>query len=458
MNAVNAWTTTLLKKDWLFFGPLRRCRDERMSRIAVQLADELKKEKRIDIGKVQKHPKVLTARKFFKDLTVENPRIAECRKQLLALKLGIDAEAFAFNPGFQKFAAKNYLERYLMEYQHTLSVDPATKKISLMANGAMTLWDPKMDQPPAPKKSDWPKQPWVYGMQGVQSEDMFDWSVLKPYKMGNPADWGKRYVFEFCACCTGSPQKTGDHSWFRLKTPAGEIYSVGLYRPGKAGTIDNLNFPLRIKRGYLMQPDVSEFWPCDIQTISVEITQSQFLEMKKVVEQDKKEDKQTFQLMQANCVLYTKKIAKIAGIELPTDISVARLFTNRRIEPLMDKLSRVLPKFVVKVCAAVAAFFWNLVQLALGASRVDKAVKAKNGAATEAHFAKFSDIFKMAKSRIHHPNTLGHRTRQWVEKWRQQEIAKLEKLRSLATDTTEWDKRIEDIKYRLPPKSVEWVY
>lgn len=447
MIAANSWTATLLKQDWLFFcEPLKKYRTERIGRIASNLALLLSSQPRLDIPLAQKHIIVLTTRRFLKDLKVEDPRISECRKQLLAMKLAIDADVFDANPGFQKFASKYHLERYMMEYRHSLTIDPESKKISILKEGKLEAWQEKMALNVPKQKEGHPSQPWIYGADGLQNQDMYNWSELMAFKNGNPADWGHRYIFEFCAICSASPQKTGDHSWFRLKTPSGEIYSIGLYRPGKGGLFDNLHFPLRVKEGYLMQPDVSEFWPGETQTIPFEITQNDFLEMKRVIEEDKKHDKQVFQLLQSNCVLYTKKIARIAKIEIPTAVSVARLLTPKALDPAINAMCRVLPNCIIKVVSAVCAFFYNLVQLALGAGRVDEKVKDRIGRSVQPHLASIRDVFSISKAELHHPNTLGHKTRLFVENWRNQEIAKLEK--QINTDNKdEIKKQIDSIRY-----------
>ena len=89
----------------------------------------------------QDTPAVLEGRRFLKGLPQDSDtRIEACRREHLALKLGIAAEVLIDpkNAGFEKFAADQHLERYLMTYEHTLKVDPDTKELSILADGHYT--------------------------------------------------------------------------------------------------------------------------------------------------------------------------------------------------------------------------------------------------------------------------------------------------------------------------------
>lgn len=455
----NSCSTRFWKTDALFgCGPFKSCQKANLGETAQKLANELRLTPRINIAAAQELKVVLATRTFLKKLSLDDPRVDECRKQLIALKLGITADVFDKNPGFLSFASKSYLERYLMVYDHKLSVDSVTQKISILSKNTLVPWNGKMVPPPVPKVEGKPGLAWVYGMEGIQDGNMCDWTELKPFMKGNPAEWGNRYIFEFCATTTGEVRKTGDHSWLRLKTPDGDIYSVGLYRTDKEGLSDNVKFPLRVKRGYLMSPDVSEFWPAPIQTISVGITKDQFETIKAAIEDDKKKDLLTFQLVSANCVLYTKKIAALAGISLPTSVSIFRLMTPKCLKPVFNCLIKVLPAIIVRICSVVAAFFINLMLLVLGAGRVDKMVTAKNGPNVKPHIASFKDLFDTSKATIHYPIILGHKTRKWVNEWREKEVSKLEKLKQTVNrvnnvqEIAEINKRIEDVRFSLPPQ------
>lgn len=449
MISSQSWSVNLLKTNWLFLvKPLKKYQHHQLDKIADQIAQALRQLPREEVASAQNNPAILEARRFLKDIKFESPGITECHKQLLAMKLGISAETFNYNPGFQKFASKCHLERYLLTYKHKLEVDTTTNKISILANGVMTSWEEAqklINTNPPPSTSKKPSLPWYYGPKGLQNEDMYQWTEFKPFTKEDPAQWGHRYIFEFCSCWAPTPGLNDSHSWLRLRTPEGDVYSVGLYRPQKRDNFDNFGFPLRLKKGHLMQPDVSEFWPWEISAIPVEITKEQFEKMKAKIEEDKRNDNLVFQLFQSNCLLYCKSVANIANIDLPTSQPVVRILTPKSLEPVTDGIANYLPNFVLKICTFVSSLFFNLLQLALGASIVDQEVREMQGGSSyRAHIHSFWDLFRPSKACMHHPHTLSFKVRKWVAEWRAQEIAK-----SQATNT-EAAAALHPIQFKIP--------
>lgn len=464
MISSNSCEVSCLKQDWLFSCCLKDYQEERLCQIADEVTQSLQKEARQKIAEADRNPTIISARKFLK-IKRKDARFDKCRKELTAAKLGIESEVLDRNPGFREFAEKNYIERYLMAYGDQLSIDQE-KNVSIRSGGKLVKWDEMRRQQQQeqkevkqkqelPELSAMPKQPWVYGMEGLQEKDMYNWRELAPFKKEDPKNWGGRYVFEFCVICADSLQKTGSHSWIRLKTPEGDVYSVGLYRPGKQGVLDNFNFPLRIKPGYLMQPDVSEFWPTDtmdIYTIEVEISKQNFEKMKTTLEEDKINENQTFHPLQSNCVIFTKRIAKIGEIELPTSVSIFRLLTPKFLEPVVDAINNILPDVVRKVCKIVITFLSNLLQLALGSGKIDSAIAKRNDPLITPLITSFWDLCDADKAVMHHPNTLGHKVRRWVLKWREEETARLEKQKSTeGCDLQLLQQQIDQVNYRIPP-------
>lgn len=419
---------------------LIRCLKEapRPATIAAALSDE----------------RAITVKTFLKqEKSSTDPRIEILKKEFLAFKLCIPTDAFdaPCNAGFMKFASSPPLERYLFEYRDTLAVDPASLEIQIRAGGRFTPWSQaKNIIAEAPRAR--LQQRWMYGPNGLQNENMYDWTELKPYKKGDPATWNHQYVFEFCVCCSEEPNQTGDHSWVRLKTPEGDIYSVGIYRPGKRDWTDNYKFPFRIKKGHLMQPDVSEFWPMDIFKLPVAITRDEFLQMKKTLEEDKLHDDLTFQLFQGNCTLYAAKIASIAHIKLPTGKPAWRFIMPTGVERIVNTVSEYIPEIVLKVVRVCVACLLNLITLALGASVVDDAVSAVNPG-QQAHIASFWDMFDYDKLALHHPNTLGKETLARVSAWRQKEVTRLElqKVSAAEEERSSIDAEIAHVRLDLPP-------
>jgi hypothetical protein len=78
-----------------------------------------------------------------------------------------------------------------------------------------------------------------YNYLGLIDRGVYDWEVLTPFYIEpqSPPPWGNRYLFEFCSWIIDRPRMMGDHTYIRLKTPQGEWYSVGQYRPQKVSLI-----------------------------------------------------------------------------------------------------------------------------------------------------------------------------------------------------------------------------
>jgi hypothetical protein len=447
-------TIDILKTGWLFpTESMQAFRNERLSREAEAMAARLRVERRLPVWEAQDSPAVLTGRRFFKQLpAIADPRMAACRRELLAVKLGISSEVFDHNPGFEKFAADSHMERYLLEYHHQLRVDPKTKKLSILVDGHYLGWDTAHEAMSRfPRHTGSPLLPWMYGPEGIQNDDMYDWIRMKPYKHANPEEWGRRYVYELVVCCGNTPHKTGDHGWLRLRTPEGDMYSVGLYRPGKRGFSDNWKAPFRIKRGHLMMPDVSEFWPSEIRSVRIGITEAQFHQMIAVIEHDKAQDQLIFQLFHSNCVLWAAHVAHEAGVEVPVGAcSVARLLTPRRFEPLLDKANHVVPAPLVAVAERTAALALNSLQLALGAGMVDRDVTAHNGPTVRPHIASLREVLDPEKMVLHHPSTFGNDTLREIQKWRAKRIDELRRDPEIVADPERLRQAIDDVQYQVP--------
>ena len=434
----------------IFFWKDNDYHTKRIGRIAKVLSQEISAVPRMEIRAALKNDSLKIARKFLRSINPKlysEPHVNVCCRQLLAAKFGVDIEVFTNNPGFEEFAFKSHIERYLADYGHEVRVNPGTKEISLMFEGSYQPWSvikDQVDQLPPPEKNrpDNPRLMWFYGDRGIQKKDMYAWTELKPYKQVVPT-WGNRYLFEFSVCCNPTFGLEGDHSWLELKTPAGEIYSAGLYRPGKTRALDTFHNPLRVKKGYLMSPDVSNWWPTPIHRIPVEITRNQFLAIKQSIEEDKaNETNRHFQLFNGNCQEYVNEKAAIAGIELKSSVFVLRNITPIKIQRAYDKVNRYLPRLVHKIFYYTATILLNTLQWILGGSILDKEVREK-GIKVKPQIRSFRDIFNPKKLFFHPPRYTGLVLRKEIEAWRQEQIERLPE---------EQVNEREAIKYRLPPE------
>jgi len=360
-------------------------------------------------------------RTFLKKNSNDTSHFTLLKREFLALKLGIHSDSFDQNQGFEQFARENHLDHYLLHYGHKLEVDE-NKTIFLRSNGQHRPWsDIQKEILQYEASATSPSLPWLYGPNGVQQKDMYNWTILEPYKCEEHPSWGNRYIFEFCVCCSeDKPHFIGDHSWVRLKTPEGAMYSAGLYRPEKHSCSDSCNRPFRTKEGYLMSPDVSDFWPCNVFTIEAEITEEQFLAMKKKIEDDKKKGHLTFQIYGDNCTVYSASIGKIGGIEFDTSCFPLLLWMPKII--FFQKPFSLLPQPIQKVFLIGLAFFTNAISLLFGSATVDK-----NAKGASPHIKRFRDLLTPSKYLLHHPYIVGVRERNRVLKWRNDCISEEER-------------------------------
>lgn len=405
-----------------------RFHEERYSGLASLVAKVIASQQRQSIAAASKDIHLKQARNILKNLRMHTRTLAieNLKKEITAAKLGITASALDRNPGLQAFAEMHHLERYLLIYNDSVQVDSTTQQVSLKKNGQFHSWESlSEDMKTWPKQTRSPQWAWVYGQDGVHNRDLYDWTELKPFIKGNPAEWNHQYVFEFCACFNPDSVKNGNHSWLRLKTPEGDIYSVGLYRPGKASLWDNVKMPLRIKPGYLMQPDVSEFWDFSISTVDFAITKEDFLKIKATIEADKKNEDLVFQIFNNNCLLYSKKLAEIAGVDLPTAEPICHLFVSPSLQCTVSTFIEKLPTCIQKICKIVAAFFLNVAQMFLGACRIDQDLNEQQRRRAVPHLQTMWDLCDINKIYLNHPNTLAFKIRPQVSEWRTQQLTQL---------------------------------
>lgn len=407
----------------------KKFHEERLSRLASIITKVISMQERMDIAIASKNRPLIAARNLVKDIHYHgiHTRATEMlEKEVTAGKLGITTETLVNSPGLQKFTESNHLERYLLIYKDCVKIDKDSNQVMLRKDGEFKPWNEiQEDVKSWPKPMQLPQQKWVYGPEGIQNKDMYDWTELKPFMKGDPAAWNHQYVFEFCSCYNPLSVKNGNHSWFRLKTPTGDIYSIGLYRPDKVDWTENLKTPLRIKSGHLMQPDVSEFWNFPISTVDFAITEKAFLKIKKLIETDKKNDDQLFQLFNNNCLLYSKKLGRVAGVDFSTEMHaiyfLAPACLSQKVSRLLDKL----PSFARKVCLVISSFFVNILQLFLGGCMVDKHLDEDRKKRAVPHLNSFRDLFDISKSYLNHPNTIGFDANKEVWNWRRKELEAL---------------------------------
>ncbi|MCB1112929.1 MAG: hypothetical protein H7A37_09880 [Chlamydiales bacterium] len=403
---------------------------ERIGRIAAAFEARMQDLGNITVAEATDNELLKEARVFLKSVKKEyreDPRVQACAKQLNASRLGVTPEALDASPGFETFAVENILYRYLYIYNDELRIDEESAHVWIKHKGDYVPWRNVrkiVEIPPPPMKEDYPVQRWVYDQYGLINKDMYNWEKVIPFKHGNPADWGHRTFFVFCASRPMGPALAGLHSWFRIMRSDGTIYSIGKYRPEKQKLTDHLKQPFRVKRGYIMCPDVSEFYPMPVKETRIEITEEQADTIIAAVEERKRnEENEHFHNLLRNCTVFDNEMAELAGVRLPTRQRIWRVITPDWFQRFIDAIDPYTPRFIHNFFDRMTAFFINLIgYVFLGATQVDASLSEGDALP---HITCFSDLFDPEKASIHHPDTLTDLIHK-IDTWREQERRHLE--------------------------------
>jgi len=389
---------------------------QRVQSRAQELAEQLHNLPRKEIS--ADNPAILAGRALLKKHPRPGPYITYLKKELLAAKLHITSDLFDHNEGFFSFASKHHLDRYLDVHQDHLHIEE--NDIYIRVDNIYRRWSEVSEQfCNLPKRNAEQTGPWIYGPHGLQNKDVYDWTELEPFAHEDPALWDHKYIFEFCSYCSDTPKfNGGDHSWIRLRTPSGEVYSAGLYRPQKVCSKDNLSQPLRIKNGHITRPDISDYWPPPIHSLSFAIEPEGFERVKQQIEHDKRSGNRVFQLLDQNCTAYAESLARLVGVHIDARVNFFELFAPKKLRHIIDKITSHLPKAAVKPFSLALTVFGNLLQVSLGGTCVEKSLRGNHKPVIRS----IRDIFNASKLNIHSPLMLAHKIIPEVEAWRRQQL------------------------------------
>lgn len=356
------------------------------------------------------------------------PKVEELRKEYLALKLHIHSDVFNNNEGFYDFVKKFPLYNYLNVFKHLPLTVCNDGTVMIRKDGKEVEWSSAI----APN-TERLRQGFLYGEKGLQAEDLYGWETLKPFRTDGPKG---RFAIEFCTTAADEERFNGDHSWVRLYDEAGNVYSVGLYRPFKRSFKDKWWFPLKTKIAELMSPDVSEFWGVDIQSIKAKISKEQFDQIKKKIEGDQKKTLH-YHVLGNNCTRWMMEIAEVAGFQFDCTLHAGNVITPKKVVELKDRYFHLLPRTVQKVCRVFNTIFFNIIQCMLGSTFVDRQV-----AQAPAYISHLIHLFDEERLKLYSPYRLGKVINKQIEEWRSRE-------RDRRKGTGE---NLEDVDYLLPPE------
>ncbi len=181
----------------------------------------------------------------------------------------------------------------------------------------------------------------------------------------------------------------GDHSWLQLRTPTGEILSIGLYRK---------KFAFETQEGTIHLVDPSEFYRAGgtWEETHLPVTPEQWGKTLVDILTLAKSDSLSFEQFQANCTTFVQDRLEAMGRTVD--------FRSHVVSFIPYSLPR-------KALSSPAAelVIGSIVNLGLylfkGAGRVDRTFK-KNCPDAAARLQKFSDIFQREKAQLHGPHKL----------------------------------------------------
>lgn len=280
---------------------------------------------------------------------------------------------------FQAFARSAHLHRYLTVFNHT--VEEREGQPFIRYQGKMEPWERVREvalAPPPELKNPLPKlynPPWKYGKEGVQNRTFYDWTELAPFMRVDKHPWGAQYILELCCLCTGKFRCLGDHTWTRLKTPEGDVYSFGLYRED-----NDKSSAFELKAGRLQSPDVSEFWPETIHTLSFVISQESFCRIKDKVEEDHRGNGVVFHVVSRNCTAYALGVARLADINVRASMPCIDNFIPAWLPPA--------PPWFYRVSSLV----FNVGQAVFGGTKVSKTLPQDK----KPHIQSVLDLFRIS--------------------------------------------------------------
>ncbi|KAI9597767.1 hypothetical protein BDF19DRAFT_434363 [Syncephalis fuscata] len=399
--------------------------------ITVACIDYLKTIPHMTIQEALTDARIVVINAFAKRVQVKKDKdncTTVLRRLLLAIKLGLTTSTLDLNPGFESFATKNHLHRYLFVQRHELSTNESGT-IIILRDGVPRLWPEIRDGISVDPQTG--VMQGQYNYQGLIDRGVYEWEALTPFYIEPvcPPPWGDRYLFEFCSWIVDRPRMMGDHTYMRLKTPQGEWYSVGQYRPQKMGFHEQFVFPMKIKTSKFMSPDVSEYWNGPFTALSVEITQEQFEQMKMKIEHDQMNGDHTYQLFHGNCTKYVKSISTIAGLNLPSSIPILEiLLSSQKLKSTGRKALnwKYLPKWIKPFLKRCWALTFNLFGLVFGSGMIDNELKNEpKFRGIRPFIGDVYDLTNPDKTIADHPFIVGHYVIKVVEKWRSERTLEL---------------------------------
>lgn len=384
------------------------------------------------------------------------------KRVLLALQLGgkITAEMLERNPTYEKFILDQRWNHIAPRYNHVLPVIAGIPGVILDGN---TIGLESLDR----------SKKYSITQKGLVQYAPAQWKTLIAHEQDDPTKWGNQYAVEVVTSVKDPhehhPLLVGDHSWLRLKTPEGLIYSWGVYGP-VFKLRNNLRSMFRLIVGATNEcPDRYEtvsknenFFHETCIGISQEEFQVLMSEIKKLNEKGI-----PYSLYSKNCTGHVKRILSKIGIKINHHFTPYEALRNKFFSKKTIQLGeRFIPKFVRKIFGIYVNTLFGIMVFIGQGSKSSSKVTEIYGSEFTPDIRSINDIFFGIKGE--HPLAL----RQWqkeVDSWRKAEIDKVqqnkqallqqksqlgafeeEKRQSIDVSISQQDASIKQLQFSIP--------
>lgn len=301
------------------------------------------------------------------------------------------------HPEELNFAVELSIHRRASAFDHTLSV--SDNHLCVLYEGVNTPVSKLLSQ------FETRDQRIFHKISGEEYSYTYDKGLSRIEKNQNPVDWQdqiplfkkkQRKSFNYKLQVMTVTEK-GKHAWIRLKTPDGNVYSIGLFRNPESKW--NSCKPYESHRGYIRGGgDLEEFLGKEKEwkKTSIVITEEQFTSLTNKIIKDQRQGVE-YNLFDHNCASYVQSLLKEIGISYNTSMSWPVSLMPKPIKKMLIKHSTALK--VVEVVLYPIRLLQNLFLSCLGIWRKKNISKER-----PIGFTHFSDFF--TKGQVDHPEQL----------------------------------------------------
>ena len=290
-------------------------------------------------------------------------------------------DLFFQNPEFADFMFSGFLHKSMLYFKHSLT--GADGQIGLAVNGQFTAASEILNRffvenGVVYSIENGMKKRWMYNHQGLVCFDPSSWLHPIPFnKLSTPPGEYRVQVVTSLKDpkdhnLLDKVSKGAVHSWLRLVTPEGDVYSLGWGHNPKEF---NLFQPLASLRARLSCPDTFEVTSSNFLETTIPISEQQAESLLEFVAINAYDDSARFNYFSGNCVEFASQALEYANIAQIPDrkISIPEMLykvlvpkpLKKGISFIVKNVNRVLPGFIKTSISGLFKFCFSLVLMPL---------------------------------------------------------------------------------------------